>query len=214
MYYAMYEVESESDWLLEKMNSGTTEEKENVAMLLWGIWFACNQKVWEDKIINPSTVVELTMKQKLEWQEAMKVKQLKTTHLTSKPAREGKSIKWSPPREGWYKLNVNASLFAEEQSYSVGMVLRDEHGQFVQGKNMRFEEQVSVMEAEARGVEEGIRWIEVLDVHNVKIESDSIITENAVSKEVQYFNEAGHIFEYCYSKLKQRSDSLIKHVKK
>ena len=76
-------------------------------------------------------------------------------------------------------------------SYSVGMVLRNENGQFVKGKNMRFQ-----------GVEESIRWIEEMRVSNVEIESDSELTvKAALSKEKQYYNEAGHTIEFCHWKL-------------
>lgn len=81
------------------------------------------------------------------------------------------------------------------------MVLKNEYGQFVQGKNTRFQGSVTVLEAKARGVEEGIRWIEELGLHNMKIESDSETTVKAMSKEMQYYNEAGHTFEFCHSKL-------------
>ncbi|XP_074362004.1 uncharacterized protein LOC141702214 [Apium graveolens] len=165
-------------------STGTIDEKENVAMILWGIWFARNRKIWEGKIINPSTVVEISMKQKHDWQEAMKSKQLKTAALSMKPVEKDNNIKWKPPREGWHNLNVDASLFTGELSYSVGTVLRNECGQFVQGKNMRFQGQVTVLEAEARGVEEGIRWIKDLGVHNVEIESDLEATVKAMSKEM------------------------------
>lgn len=50
-------------------------------------------------------------------------------------------------------------------------------------------------------MEEGIRWIEELGLHNVEIESDSETTAKAMSKEMQYYNEAGHTFEFCHSKL-------------
>lgn len=100
LHYAMQEVESASEWLLEKMATGTIEEKENVVMILWGIWFARNQKVWEDKIVNSSTVVEISMKEKQDWQEAMKTKQLKIAALSMNSATKDKNIKWKPPREG------------------------------------------------------------------------------------------------------------------
>lgn len=214
LHYAMQDVESAFDWLLDKMVTGTIEEKEKVAMILWDIWFARNQKVWEGKIINPSSVVEISMKQKRDWQEVMKLKQLRTAALSMKTAEKDKNVKWKPPREGWHKLNVDASLIAGELSYSVGMILRNEFRQFVQGKIMRFQGRVTVLEAEARGVEEGIRWIEELGMHDVEIESNSETSVKAMSKVMQHYNEAGHIFEFCHLKLQHRRDLLLNHVKK
>ena len=98
--YAMQEVEYAPDWLLEKMATGNTEEKENVAMISWGIWFARNQKVWEDKIINPTTIVEISLKQKRDWQEASKAKQAKVAAMYIKPVEVVEITCWKPPREG------------------------------------------------------------------------------------------------------------------
>lgn len=59
------------------------------------------------------------------------------------------------------------------------------------------------MEVEARGMEEGIRWIEELG----KMESDLEITVKAImSNEMQFYNEASHIFKFCHQKLQQRND--------
>lgn len=41
-------------------------------MVLWGIWFVKNQKVWESKSITPTERMDISFKQLKDWQEAMK----------------------------------------------------------------------------------------------------------------------------------------------
>lgn len=123
LVYAMEEVEFAPNWLLEKMATSSSEEKKNVAMTLWGIWFARNQKVWENKVINPPIAMEISMKQKHDWHEAMKSKLVKEAAVSMNRAEKAKNIPWKPPREEWDKLNIDASLFAGELSYNVGMVI-------------------------------------------------------------------------------------------
>lgn len=46
--------------------------------------------------------------------------------------------KWQAPEVGSFKLNVDASIFKEEDHFSVGMVMRNHLGEFVCGETMRF----------------------------------------------------------------------------
>lgn len=95
-----------------------------------------------------------------------------------------RSFTWRPPQEGCLKLNADASVFGGEMSFTLGMVLHDDHGQFVRGKNMKIQGSVTVMEAEARGVHEALNWIEELNVQKVSIESDSELVVKAVKSEM------------------------------
>lgn len=57
--------------------------------------------------------------------------------------------------------------------FSLGMVVRDDKGKFIKGKNMKIYGSAFVIETEARGVQEAIRWIEDIGIRNVTIECDS-----------------------------------------
>lgn len=37
---------------------------------------------------------------------------------------------WTPPAEGWVKINIDAAVFLNE-TIGVGAVIRDDHGRFV-----------------------------------------------------------------------------------
>ncbi|WOH09238.1 hypothetical protein DCAR_0728694 [Daucus carota subsp. sativus] len=53
------------------------------------------------------------------------------------------------------------------------MVLRDDRGEFIRGKNLRYAGTVNVMEAEAIGLQEALAWLEDMGVQNAVIERDS-----------------------------------------
>lgn len=74
--------------------------------------------------------------------------------------------------------------------------------------------EVSVMEAEATGMLEAIKWIETKDLCNVVIESDSQLVVHVVMNSVDYQLEIGYILDECREKLIKRSDLSVSHVKK
>lgn len=77
-------------------------------------------------------------------------------------SRVQRALVWQPPQPAYLKLNVDVLVFSNASSFLLGMVIRDDRGQFVKGKNMCISGKVSIMEAEARGIQEAISWIEAL----------------------------------------------------
>lgn len=64
--------------------------------------------------------------------------------------------KWKSPMSGWVKLNVDASVKEGEPDFAIEMVIRNEHGQFMMGRNRRTASQLSVIEVEAHSVLEAL----------------------------------------------------------
>ncbi|XP_017251076.1 uncharacterized protein LOC108221728 [Daucus carota subsp. sativus] len=210
--FNMLEVEYAPTWLLDKISREPSELIEKIATTLWGIWYARNLKIWEGKQLTPSIAMDMSVKQVKEWQEAMKRKNV----VQSNPSNSvvSKNIKWTPPEQARFKMNVDASVFAGASAFNIGLIIRDDHGCFVQGKNMCFSGSVTVLEAEARGVQEAICWAEEMNMHYLVIETDSALVVEAMQSDITYYLEVGHILEFCKSKLQQRSDLSLCHVKK
>lgn len=70
--YDMGEVYSGPTWLLEKLCNEPEESLITIAKTLWGIWFARNNRVWEEKQLTPDSTMELSSRQIAEWQEAQR----------------------------------------------------------------------------------------------------------------------------------------------
>lgn len=122
-------------WLLQRLASDSTEVKEKIAMVLWGVWTARNFKVWEGKNMTPQVAMECSKKLFSEWQEVRK-RTLSRINTSSKDCRVETS-RWKAPVLGTLKVNVDASVYTGAGFSSVGMILRDHLGGFMQAKNVR-----------------------------------------------------------------------------
>lgn len=103
-------------------------------------------------------------------------------------------------------MNVDASVHSDSSSFSVKMVLRDHVGTFFRGKTLRFGNVVLVFEAEAIGVNEALAWIITLKIQNVIVESDLLLSIQAIEKGKQNYLEVGYVVDSCRVRLNQRRD--------
>ena len=87
-------------------------------------------------------------------------------------------------------------MFEGQPSFSIGMVLRNEKGEFIAGMNKCLAGSCSVLEAEATGVQEAIDWVDRFAVSQVVVESDSLSVVNAIQKHISYHSEVGKTF-FC-----------------
>lgn len=58
MNYDMKEVESAPQWVLNKLETAKHEDVINICVVLWGIWFWRNKRVWNDQVVNPVITME------------------------------------------------------------------------------------------------------------------------------------------------------------
>lgn len=150
------------------------------------------------------------MHQVAQWREAKKcgLKIIQNAPVQSFEAR------WKAPTKGRFKLNVDASIFSGMPSFTLGLLIRDHRGTFIQAKTMRIVGSNSVMEAEVRGILEALVWLQELDMQNVDIECDCLLAVNALRHGVEYITETGHILDECKEVLSNRLDLAVSFVKR
>lgn len=112
------------------------------------------------------------------------------------------------------KLNVNASILDGGSLFTLGMVVRDYQGRFIKGKNMTVIGMTTMMEAEVRGVHEGIYLNEEMGLQHIIIKSDSELVVHGVNKGTTYYLNVDHILDVCKSKPKERVNLSLYHTKK
>ncbi|KAL8135927.1 hypothetical protein AgCh_010516 [Apium graveolens] len=205
-------VEVLSTWVLERMGSESEERLMKLVKAMWGIWWARNRRVWENKVVPPLRAIETCSKMISEWQAT----QEKAQSSVMGGGRLGNRgvIKWQPPLLGWHKANVDAAIQIGASEFKVGMVIRNANGEFVEGLQKSINEEMSVLEAEAVGVYEALCWLMRLGLRKVIVESYSLVIVNALLNNTTFVSEVGTIFENCRSIFRQRSDFKVQHVRR
>lgn len=205
-------VEVLSSWVLDKLRTETEESIVKLVKVLWGIWFARNKRIWEEKIIAPQVIMEVSSRMVTEWQFAQEKAQCGMQTGVNKRSRA--QVKWEPPDSEWHKINVDAAIHEGDSFFKVGMIMRDENGTFEAGMQRSIGEEVTILEAEAIGVLEALCWITRLGIRNVIVECDSLTVVNALGKNTHYVSEVGITLEGCRSLLMQRSDLKVQYVRR
>ncbi|VFQ67010.1 unnamed protein product [Cuscuta campestris] len=79
---------------------------------------------------------------------------------------------WSRPRDGFVKVNIDASTGLIDDMMGVGFIARNELGVFLAAKNTSFRGSYGPREAEAVAVKEALSWIKSKGWMQVEIEID------------------------------------------
>lgn len=82
--------------------------------------------------------MKISRKQIKDWKRAMNKKT--ALNLGPKKSTSVSKTRWKTPEQGYVKLNVDASIFNGTTSFSTCMLIRNDKGNFVQSKAMKFQE--------------------------------------------------------------------------
>ena len=80
---------------------------------------------------------------------------------------------WSPPIEGWYKVNVDGVLFREPSSCGIEVVIRNDQGQIMGAMSKKLNLPINAVEVEAKVFEEGLLLAGDLGLKQVILEGDA-----------------------------------------
>lgn len=163
-------------------------------------------------MVTAELAMELCWKTVQEWKRA---RRKETTSTPENVSPKVTSIrKWCPPPQGMLKLNVDASVFSQSDSFSVGMVMGDHRGSFVEAKIAALPCPATVLEAESIGVKEALSWIMQRGDANVIIETDSLLTVRALQGKKNYKLEVGHVIDHCKWQLQSAPGLVVSHIRK
>lgn len=118
---------------------------------------------------------------------------LTTSTLSCQPS----SQKWKPRGVGSFKLNTDAAVKVGDDTFSIGLILRDHQGEFITGKVKRMTMVSSVLEAEVAAIREGLHWLSSLPYHNVEVESDSTLSVQALKRPHDNVLEVDFVLDEC-----------------
>lgn len=146
-----------------------------------------------------------------EWREARSTRK----DINGAETRNVKETqKWTPPEEGRLKVNVDVLFFPNAEAFTVGMVIRDYTGAFIEGKNLSLPSPSTVFEAESIGIREALSWMMARQDRRVIVETDSLLTVYAIHGKSDNLFEVGHIVEHCRAMLQSTTEVRVTHIRK
>ncbi|KAK2451729.1 hypothetical protein QL285_010759 [Trifolium repens] len=123
-------------------------------------------------------------------------------------------IRWTKPRIGWWKCNVDAS-FSQNPSYTGwGWCVRDSVGSFIAAGTDHYRHSLTVAEGEAKALLEAMREAISRGWSNIVFESDTKVVVDAVHTSHHGNSELSSIISSIKSLLHCHSNFEVKFTKR
>ncbi|XP_031112125.1 uncharacterized protein LOC116016102 [Ipomoea triloba] len=160
-------VASFSNWLDLQITSLDKDSCGLLLMLCWKIWLVRNDKVWNGKLMSPSSLVEGARRYLPDWVNTVKGDSASSSARNSPVCKwnlpspgfyklntDTPVCKWNLPSPGFYKLNTDATVFTLNINMGYGWVLKNDTGQFIAAECIPDNDVFTPMEAEAMAIRE------------------------------------------------------------
>ncbi|KAM6545226.1 hypothetical protein CsatB_025962 [Cannabis sativa] len=180
-------------------------------MLCWAIWQARNDQVWKGNSRTSRYILALAGGNLNQWRYAQD-KTFVPSQFNLKP-NEGGEL-WTKPVGNTIKINVDAAIFESQNRYGFGWVARNNEGRLLWAKSSSFCGSVSAEFAEALGLKKVLSWLKDNDLSNVVIESDSLVTIQAVRSSISFSSTFGFCVTECQSLLSNLCDVDLCFIKR
>ena len=112
---------------------------------MWCIWKNRNAAKFEGKCKEVTRIVTEANASVEEFSEQLGAQKQPA------PSRIGR---WTPPSEGWYKVNMDRAVFKGLGSCGIGIVIRNERGEIMGAMSKRLDLPLQALEMEAKAFKE------------------------------------------------------------
>ncbi|XP_075091985.1 uncharacterized protein LOC142172111 [Nicotiana tabacum] len=146
-------------------------------MLLWEIWNARNNLVWNGRTIRLETII---LRANRFWKEWTSTRSDNNIYSVAGPEFV---IKWFPPDPGTLKCNIDASYDVNSGRAWDGMLIRGTHENFVRGFTTPLEASHDAVIAEILTVREALSWLKMQHHKSpITIEMDCLLAKQALER--------------------------------
>jgi ribonuclease HI len=206
--YEFLQIKTISSWFDYMMQNTTAIDMQTISTILYGIWIARNEKVYKDKHVPPTEVVNRALKNLHEFQshqgsKALAMNQGNTRHNNG----------WSPPPKGSLKLNVDAHSLSDGH-WGLGLVLRQEDGNHVGAATRVRKGTDCVLLAEAMGLQEAMDIADRWQLQNTIIELDAKVIVDTIHSGRNPRTNWGCITTRCREWLKEKQNITVVWTKR
>ncbi|XP_060969742.1 uncharacterized protein LOC115713577 [Cannabis sativa] len=196
-------------WFESFCNAHPGDGIDKMAMILWGVWGARNDLLWNKKLASVERVVSAAVT----YLELWKVAQLKNGDVSTSTSHA------SAGSELW-------TIFSRENSHGLGWIARDSAGVLLTAAAEKRFGGVDPVVAEAMLVKEALSWLkqtwgdggsfEGWIPTRVCVETDCLVLVNAINNNRQILSPRGLIVSDCISLIRSLSmfDISVQFVKR
>ncbi|XP_075654672.1 uncharacterized protein LOC142624806 [Castanea sativa] len=132
--------------------------------------------------------------------------------IVKEAAEYAKEPPWTPPRPGYYKINVDGVVFHELRGCGVRVVIRNERGQLMGALSGKLDLPLGTLEAEAKAAEVGVQLAWDLGLKDVSLECDSQIVVNGLKGRDTCHNSIQKLVEGIHEGLRQFKSWEVGHA--
>ncbi|KAM6547817.1 hypothetical protein CsatB_019493 [Cannabis sativa] len=181
-------------WFDKVITASGEELASRAAMLCWAIWKARNLVVWKNKVSSQAEVIASAQTTLDHWRNAQDNFSLSSLFFEN---RGDGAERWTKPESNKIKLNVDAALFPQDNSFGFGIVARNSSGGLIEAKTKYFGGVYDAEVVEAMGVKEALSWIKSNNCSDVVIETDSMLTVQGIRSNHSVNSIFGLIIHDC-----------------
>jgi len=176
------------------------------SMVLWSLWKDRNSKLWENSDSAPTFIVQSAKDSLNEW--------CYMQHHKNQGQQVHHSVLWTKPPPPFLKFNVDCALFNNNSVAGYGLYIRNSTGQFIGCMSNFSHCFLMLVEVEAWGLLEAIKFVVAKDMSSVIFESDCKVIVDIVNSSHLPQNELGDILSNCKELLYNHTSFLVNHVRR
>jgi hypothetical protein len=200
-----------SDWFNFLAKHTDNLQLEQITATIYGIWYARNQKVFQNKELPPNEVSQKAISQLHEYHQMNIL--TRANHHSSPTGLSRHNISGSPSLRGNRKINVDAHLSSDGHWYS-GLLLRRSDGSVVGSATRLHQPSESAIFGEAMGLNDAIDMAERYGEDAITFELDCQTIVNAVLRRSVVRKDWGFVVNRCVKFLQANPNARIAWVKR
>ncbi|KAL8108560.1 hypothetical protein AgCh_024870 [Apium graveolens] len=194
------------DWLQLVFDQQRLEDVHLIVMVCWMMWKNRNDLVWNQHCLDSAEVLESATSVLNQWRSVQdKTFDRFMGYMTQEDGEEH----WYKPQINSVKINTDAAIFKESDSYSYVFVVRDHDGSLVEAKARCRRGSISPDLAEALGIREALSWLKNTNYANAVVESDCLQVVQAIQSSFICFSYLGRVVSECRNLLVSLSDKNV-----